>query len=377
MSLVIDEHRQYLTDEHRLQAFAAAIARVVRPGDVVVDLASGTGILGLLACRAGAARVYAIEHTAIIELARGIARENGCADRIVHVQGLSGDVTLPERADVVIADQIGRFGFDAGIIEFFEDARRRFLKPGGRLVPCRLELHAAMVHAAAQYERIRAWDRRHAGFSFTSVRASAAQTGYPATLGPDELLVVCDGCAGVDLSQPMQQRIRWNTQAIAPNGATIQGLAGWFVAHLAPGVTMTNDPRSRERIDRRAVFLPVIEPFAVRTGDEVGIEIFVRPRQMFLSWSVQVSGRVQRQTTFGGMLIARSDVQRMRPDAVPQLTARGRARLATLQLCEAGRTVQQIESELASRYPDLFAGAEDAAAFAAEALSRSASVSAP
>src|SRR5471032_1272785 len=98
MSLLIDEHRQYVSDRARVDAFARAIASVVRPGDVVVDLGCGTGILGLLACRAGAARVYAIDSGSMLDVARRLARANGFADRIVHVPGHSTRVTLPERA---------------------------------------------------------------------------------------------------------------------------------------------------------------------------------------------------------------------------------------------------------------------------------------
>ena len=61
MSLVLDEHRRYLADRFRLLHYERALRELVRPGAVVVDLASGTGILGLFACRAGASRVYAIE----------------------------------------------------------------------------------------------------------------------------------------------------------------------------------------------------------------------------------------------------------------------------------------------------------------------------
>ena len=76
--MILDEHRQYLSDSVRVAALSAAIHRVVKPGDIVVDLGAGTGILGLVACRAGASRVYAIEEGGMIEVAREIARANGC-----------------------------------------------------------------------------------------------------------------------------------------------------------------------------------------------------------------------------------------------------------------------------------------------------------
>ena len=43
MSLELDEHRHFLQDAHRIDAFRQAIAEVVKPGAVVVDLGSGTG----------------------------------------------------------------------------------------------------------------------------------------------------------------------------------------------------------------------------------------------------------------------------------------------------------------------------------------------
>ena len=69
-----------------MTAFAIAIASTVRPGDVVVDLGCGTGILGLLACRAGASRVYAID-SAAWQRRRALASANGLTDRITIVNG--------------------------------------------------------------------------------------------------------------------------------------------------------------------------------------------------------------------------------------------------------------------------------------------------
>ena len=110
MSLILDEHRHCLADRVRVSRYAAAVREVVRPGDVVLDLGSGTGILGLFAWRAGAARVYAIEASPIACVAERVAAANA-APAIQVVRAEAQYAQLPERADVVVTDQIGRFEF--------------------------------------------------------------------------------------------------------------------------------------------------------------------------------------------------------------------------------------------------------------------------
>src|SRR3546814_9983036 len=71
------EHEEMLSDSVRVDAYHRAISRNVGPGDVVLDLGTGTGLLAFLASRAGARTVYAVEHSDFIEVAREIARLNG------------------------------------------------------------------------------------------------------------------------------------------------------------------------------------------------------------------------------------------------------------------------------------------------------------
>ena len=110
MSLEVDEHRELLIDETRVVAFRDALREVVRPGSVVVDIGSGSGVLGMLACQAGAARVYSIEAGSMIQVARAVSRANGFEGRQIFLRGMSTELVLPEKADVVVADQIGHFG---------------------------------------------------------------------------------------------------------------------------------------------------------------------------------------------------------------------------------------------------------------------------
>jgi hypothetical protein len=138
-------HISMLNDRVRTGAFLNAIAEVVQPGDVVVDIGTGTGVLAAAAVRAGARHVYAIEATDIGQAAEKLFAANGLADRITLVPGWSTHVELPERANVLIAEVIGNDPLEEGVMETFADARKRFLTPDARIVPSRVKTFALPV----------------------------------------------------------------------------------------------------------------------------------------------------------------------------------------------------------------------------------------
>ena len=154
----LDEHLGYVSDTVRLKAYRAALARTVREGARVADLGCGTGVLGLMALEAGAARVFAIDASEMIDAARASFARAGFRGRAAFFDTHSMRTELPERVDLVVCDQIGYLGFDAGIVPSFADAARRFLKPGGTLVPARLKIFAAAVESAECYRPVAAWE---------------------------------------------------------------------------------------------------------------------------------------------------------------------------------------------------------------------------
>jgi len=376
VSLIVDEHRRYLADSHRLAAFEKAIRATVKPGDVVVDLGAGTGILGFLACRAGAARVYAIDDGPVIGLARALCAASGFADRVTFVKGLSTRVTLPERADVVVADQIGRFGFEAGVWEYFADARARLLKSGGATIPRRVEIWLSAVETAALFEQIDFWSRAPAGFDVSAARRLAVNTGYPVLLEPGQLLAEPARLGFFDLAEPEPRSIVLEAELTAARAGTLHGLGGWFRAELATGIFMSNAPGDPARIDRRNVFLPIREPLPVEPGDRVRVRARILPAAAMVSWRVIVTTPAGRRkglfahSTAEGMLLTAEDVERTRPGYVPRLSPWGLARRTLLTLCDGERSVAAIEAELCRRHPDLFPSSEAAGGFVAEVLTR-------
>src|SRR6185503_2436097 len=102
----IDFHRTLLSDKVRTAALIQAIERAVRPSHCVVDLGSGSGILGMAAKRAGAAHVYSIDKdNELAKFARQNARANGL--EITQFSGCSHEVEMPRPVDLLVSECMG------------------------------------------------------------------------------------------------------------------------------------------------------------------------------------------------------------------------------------------------------------------------------
>jgi protein arginine N-methyltransferase 1 len=148
------EQERMLADQPRMKFYHAAIQRHIQPGDRVIDLGTGTGILAALAARRGAAKVYAIDHSSILTTARTLAAANHL-ERVEFISTHSTDFSLPERVDVILHEQMGDCLFDEAMVANVSDLRDRLLKPGGLILPSRFEFFC---------EPIKIRDERHVPF---------------------------------------------------------------------------------------------------------------------------------------------------------------------------------------------------------------------
>lgn len=154
------EHARMLHDGRRTGDYLAALAEAVQPGDVVLDLGTGSGVLAIAAVRAGARRVYAVEASDIADVAERVFAVNGVQEQVTVVRGWSRRLELPEPADVLVSEIIGNEPFEEEILETTLDARCRLLKPGARQVPHALTLSARPLLLPEAEARQRAIGRR-------------------------------------------------------------------------------------------------------------------------------------------------------------------------------------------------------------------------
>src|SRR5262245_15790184 len=372
MSIQLDEHRQLLADRKRVDALSRAIAAIVAPGDIVLDVASGTGILGLLACRAGASRVYCIEQSGIIELARELASANGFADRMHFVMAHSSWAEVPESVDAIVCDQIGHFGFEAGIVEIIADVRSRFLRPGGRVMPAAITLHVAPIELPALRSELKFWTTPFAGLDMSPASTVAVNSGHPISLSPAALLGPSVSVYRIDLATVVDAPIHFTATLCAVRDGTLDGIGGWFVADLGAGVTMTNTPGDPDRIDRRNVVFPIDPPVDVCPGDSITVSMRIRPSDLLVHWVVTARNGEYRSShsTLMGMLLTREELRRTNPHFVPSLTPRGEARKTVLALCDGAHTLDCIEREVFGRHRNLFRDYNEAQASVAEVVTR-------
>jgi hypothetical protein len=369
---MLEEHLGYIADRTRLDRFRAAIAEVLRSGDRVADLGCGSGILGLLCLQAGASHVYAIESSNVAEVARRTLTRSGYGDRATIVRNLSQRVELPERVDLLICDHVGFFGVDYGILQLLRDARRRFLKTDGRMIPARLRLWIAAVESTAGHEMAERWGSQAIVPDFRWLREGAVNSRHAIELSQVDVASTPAQICDIDLAADHPDFFSWRTELRIERDCVIHGLGGWFDCALAPDIWMTNSPLAGAPIKRSQAFLPIDEPVAAKEGDRVLVHIMARPADNLLAWSLDFPavGRRFDQSTWQALLLAPEDLMRSRPERVPRPSREGRAHGIVLGYCDGLRTAREIEHAVLRDHPALMATPEATATFVAQVLSR-------
>ncbi len=244
---------------------------MIRPGHTTVaDLGAGTGILAFLARELGAREVWLYDPGPVLGLAEHVAERNGI-DGLHFVPERSLDVAQPPQVDVVVAEVLGNFAYEEGVLETLRDARR-FLAPRGTMIPRSIVQWAAPVIADRFEHDFRAW-RGVAALDWSDAERLTRNNMYVFAIEPKDLL---DGPAqswdslefGGDIDSRRAGRVAWPIAA----SATIFGFALWWECALVPGVVLSTSPFG-PRTHWDQIYLPLLEPLTVSAGDALGLEV--------------------------------------------------------------------------------------------------------
>ncbi len=246
----IEVHRTMICDRVRTEAFRRAIASVVRPGDVVLDIGAGSGILSMFAAQAGAARVYAVERTAVAVMAQELAIANGLANTIQVIHGDVMDIELPEPVDVIVSEWLGGFGIDEGMLVPVIAARDRWLKPGRAMIPRMVTAWTALVHDRYLADTVEFLRAEPYGLTLAGlVEMTVNEISYSGTfrhLSADDRRSEPGRLWTTDATrnslQEAQAPHETETRLEVHRHATANALALWFSTELAPEVSFSIGP---------------------------------------------------------------------------------------------------------------------------------------
>jgi len=364
-----------IRDRARLDAHAAALRRVVTPESIVLDLGAGTGIMSLLACKAGARRVYAVEPSGAVQILLAAARDNGFSDRIVVLQQRSTAVTLPERADVIVSDLRGVLPPYGTHFADVADARRRLLSPSGRLLPMRDTLWLAVISAPEDFERARSiWCSGPEGLDLRSALPFIDHELAKYRAHPEQLLGAPVAWASLDYATLADRAVRGSGSCSMTKDAVAHGVLVWFDTELVAGIGYSNAPGATDGIYGQ-IFFTWPEAVELRTGDHVSVEVRADPigSAYVWTWATEIQRQARgpagvtrfRQSTFKNMPPSTESLRKRASTFVPALSAAGREALDVLEGMRAGRTIGELARQLQSAHPDRFTSLDHAHGFAA------------
>ena len=296
----IEYHRTLLADRVRNAAFHAALGRVIVKGETTVaDIGAGTGFLGFLAAKLGAKRVDLYEAAGVAGVARKLLRHNRMRNcRLFEMH--STEVLDPDRVDVVVCETLGNYALEENIVETLNDACKRFLKPGGIIIPAGVRQLACPVVSDRHLAELTAWDRVGYGLDFGPAKTMTLNNIYVRTFAAGDLLG--DGKAG-RVWDALSFHHRNKTTRSGEAGWTpdrrtaIYGLALWWTADLADGIALATGPLD-PRTHWEQLYLPVLEPIVAEAGQTLTARIrstTSHARGTSVAWTLTVSDAAGRQ----------------------------------------------------------------------------------
>jgi SAM-dependent methyltransferase len=359
-----------IADRGRMDAYRAALRRVIRSDSVVLDIGCGTAIFSLLACQLGARRVYAVEPDDAIQVGREIAAANGYRERIVFIQDRSDRVNLPERADVIVSDLRGILPLFGHHLSSIIDARRRWLAPDGVMIPQSDTLWAAVVQAPELYSRyFGGLDGDSYELKMDAARTIVANSWSKARVEAQQLVVEPQCWATLDYRTVRDINAGGELTWITTRSGTASGLIVWFDSTLIEGVGISNAPTAPELIYGSA-FFPLLKPVEIDAGDQIAVAFTARliGEDYLWGWETTVSAMGAepcvkahfKQSTFLGAPLSPISLRARQENFVPELDEGGAIDHFILSSFDGAHSLGDIARAVMARFPDHFADRQSA-----------------
>ena len=265
-------HVPMIRDQPRNQAFEQALQRGVTPETVLLDVGSGTGLLALMAARAGAKHVYSCEgNAAMAAVAKEIVHTNGYDDRITIIHKYSTELDchadLGGPVDLVVAEIIGRDFVCEKVLPSMRDVAKRLVKPGARMIPASGDIMVALAW----------WDEL--GARSMGVECGFDMTPFNRLVRPNFSLVV--GNPDLEIRGTPAALFSFDFAAVTSDtetqaelgctGGPVNGVIQWIRLQMDEMASFENRPEPGTKSSWACQFHPFAQPLDLQDGAVVRI----------------------------------------------------------------------------------------------------------
>lgn len=273
-------HIPMLNDVRRNDAFEAAIKAAIAeagPDARVLDIGTGSGLLSMMAARAGAQSVVACEVVPVIaDMATKIIADNGYADRItVHClpsTELRVGVELDERADILVSEILSSDLLTEHVIDTFEDAHARLLKKDAIVIPRAASAIGCLVESQVLADYV--FVDQVSGFNLARFGELASpKLPIHGTMTDWRRLSDDVELVHIDLTRTAHESDLHLLQIDVLEDGIATGIVQWMHVDLAEGVTFNNHPDGYTDGGWLQVLHNFPEPIAVRAGDVLNVAV--------------------------------------------------------------------------------------------------------
>jgi type III protein arginine methyltransferase len=277
-------HVRMMHDEPRNLAFQKAIERAVTPDAKVLDIGSGSGLLAMMAARAGAQAVHTCEmHPVLAEVAAGIISANGLADRVtVHAMissKLDPQADLGGPVDVVVAEIVGDDLVCEEVLPSMRDAVRRLARPGAKIIPRGGEIRVALAHYTnfeqSSFTDICGFDV--SGFNRLRPARVSVKVSDPALVVRGEAKSLFD--FAFDTADVQEARA---TADLVATGGPVNGVVQWFRLTMDETAKFENGPGMCTSSSWSWKFFPFADEIDAQAGQRVAVSASVAGHRLRL-----------------------------------------------------------------------------------------------
>ena len=274
LAMVVPQwHSAMLNDLIRNQAFEDAISGAVTSGCTVLDLGAGTGLLSMMAARAGAGHVTGCEAVGILaDTAEKIVRQNGFDDQISILHKRSQDLMLGEDinkpVDILVAEIVDAGLLGENIIASIADAKKRLCKADATVIPQSAAVYAVPIECEA-LSKARKVDTA-SGFDISSFNTLRPNMYLQTDLSKYQWQMLSNPVQVFDFDFTQDIPVsRDNSYAVTPHtDGVAHGIAFWFDLHLNSEITLSTSPGGPPTHWHQAVYI-FSEPAEVKQNEPV------------------------------------------------------------------------------------------------------------